>query len=102
MMIRCKFGVLAAALLVLLTANGALSQEITEAVTSFQKIDRLIAQGDNQQAWQLLRELPEDGQNLDEKLWRMARVQYEGAGLQRLTMTPWCAIRMPRNTPVPP
>jgi len=77
MMMRCKFGVLATALLLLLTANSALGQEITAAATSFPKIDGLIDQGHNQQAWRLLQGLPEDGQNLDEKLWRMARVQYE-------------------------
>jgi len=68
---------LVAVLLMLLTADGALCQELAVATASLQKIDVLLNQGDNRQALQLLQELPEGGPLLDEKLWRMARVQYE-------------------------
>ena len=37
-------------------------------------VDQLLNQGENQQALQLLQELPESAEG---KLWRMARVQYE-------------------------
>jgi len=70
-------GALLAVTLMLLTAYGALCQGINESATVFQKIDVLLNQGDNHQAWQLLQNIPETKENLDEKLWRLARLQYE-------------------------
>jgi len=75
--ILCKPEILVAVLLMLLTADGALCQELAVATASLQKIDVLLNQGDNRQALELLQELPEDGQFLDQKFWRMARLHYE-------------------------
>jgi tetratricopeptide (TPR) repeat protein len=70
-------GVLGDLLLILLTAYGAPAQELAAAAPTFQKIDGLLNQGDNQQACQLLQDVPEDRRYLPEKLWRLARVHYE-------------------------
>lgn len=67
--------VLVFVLLALLTVTPGFCQECE--LTAFQKIDELLAQGENQQAWQLLLELPEEGPDATERLWRMARTQYE-------------------------
>ena len=64
-------------LMILLAATTALCQGIAPLPINLQQIDTLLNQGDNQQAWQRLQELPQGGPLLDEKLWRMARVQYE-------------------------
>jgi tetratricopeptide (TPR) repeat protein len=76
----------------LLTPNSSLCQE--SAAASLQKIDVLLNQGNNQQARRLLEELPEDRQNLDEKLWRMARLQYE---MGRIAGTDQDALRCYQN-----
>jgi tetratricopeptide (TPR) repeat protein len=60
-----------------MTANYALCQEVEGCATSFCEVDELLDQGVNQQAWQLLQELPEEGPNTAGRLWRMARAQYE-------------------------
>jgi len=75
--ILCKSRVLVAALLVLLMTGSALCQELAGFAANLQKIDVLLNQGDNQQALRLLQELPEEGLHFDQKLWRMARLQYE-------------------------
>ena len=60
-------------LLPLLLLMNGFCQGNEGAVTTLQKVDQLLSQGGNQQALQLLQQLPEG----TEKLWRMARVQYE-------------------------
>jgi tetratricopeptide (TPR) repeat protein len=67
--------VLAFVMLTFFTVTNGLCQECE--LTVFQKIDEFLAHGENQQAWQLLLELPEDAPDATEKLWRMARTQYE-------------------------
>jgi tetratricopeptide (TPR) repeat protein len=64
-------------LLTLLTAVCAIGQSHEENAASFQKIDELLTQGANQQALEMLDELPEDDLNSAEGLWRNARLQYE-------------------------
>lgn len=64
-------------LLTFFMARNASCLESDECLTPLQQIDALVSLGENQQAWQILQELPEDPPYLDEKLWRMARVQYE-------------------------
>lgn len=54
-------------------------QEIEGNTVVFEKIDDLLNQGENQQAWEILQRLPENGPDSAERLWRMARVQYEMA-----------------------
>ena len=63
-------------LLLTLAANQAFCQASGEGEASFRQVDQLLSQGENQRAWQLLQEMPEETSNL-EKLWRMARTQYE-------------------------
>ena len=71
-------GVLLIMLLTLAPAGKVLCQEIEEAASALHEVDTLLNQGDNQQAWQILLELPAAGQgDSGEKLWRMARAQYE-------------------------
>ena len=77
MIMLCKYGFLSVVLLLLLHVNNALCQESADISKRLQHIDMLLNQGDNQQAMQLLQSLPEAGPSLDDKLWRMARVQYE-------------------------
>jgi len=75
-----------------LTAGGSLNQTIEDSsgqemaesdqeiegnIVVFEKIDNLLNQGENQQAWEILQGLPENGPDSAERLWRMARVQYE-------------------------
>ena len=62
-------------LLTFLVVNNGFCQECESVV--FQKVDELLTQGENQQAWQLLLELPEEGPDTTQRLWRMARTQYE-------------------------
>jgi tetratricopeptide (TPR) repeat protein len=52
-------------------------QEIEGNTVVFEKIDDLLNQGENQQAWEILQRLPENGPDSAERLWRRARVQYE-------------------------
>jgi tetratricopeptide (TPR) repeat protein len=52
-------------------------QEIEGNTVVFEKIDDLLNQGENQQAWEILQRLPENGPESAERLWRRARVQYE-------------------------
>jgi len=63
----------------LLTSNNALcgGDEEYPITPPFQKVDELLTQGENQQAWEILQEHPEDSPYPAERLWRMARVQYE-------------------------
>lgn len=62
-------------LLILLTVNTTFCLESDE--TAFQKVDALLLQGDNVQAWEILQNLPENDPNPEESLWRKARTQYE-------------------------
>jgi len=43
----------------------------------YQSVDQMLAQGQNQQAFEMLQALPDDSGDREETLWRMARVQYE-------------------------
>jgi tetratricopeptide (TPR) repeat protein len=43
----------------------------------YQSVDELLAQGKNQQAFEILQTLLNDGGDREETLWRMARAQYE-------------------------
>ena len=69
---------------ILLTTNNALSQ-VSEEPAAVNKettgtlltIDELLIQGEVQQAWESLERIPEDDLTLDNRLWNMARVQYE-------------------------
>ena len=96
---RAASVILIAGFWALLTAGGPLKQEIednsdqkkvesdqevaegyqeTEGnIVVFEKIDDLLNQGENQQAWEILQRLPENGPDSAERLWRRARVQYE-------------------------
>lgn len=67
--------VLVCFLLTLLVVNTGLCQECEP--TPLQIIDQLLTQGDNQQAWLFLQEFPAEGPDATERLWRMARTQYE-------------------------
>jgi tetratricopeptide (TPR) repeat protein len=71
-------------LLILLTASNVLSQvngdttQVNEETTrSLITIDELLIQGESQQAWQTLEKIPEGDLTPDDRLWIMARVQYE-------------------------
>jgi len=50
------------------------NKETTRAIN---RIDELLIQGESQQAWQILEKIPEGDLTPDNKLWLMARVQYE-------------------------
>ena len=67
----CRIGTLILLLLISLLNTSAycLGDKGT-----LQTVDQLLNQGENQQALQLLQELPESAEG---KLWRMARLQYE-------------------------
>lgn len=43
----------------------------------YQGVDEMLAQGKNQQAFEILQALPNDSGDRGETLWRMARAQYE-------------------------
>ncbi len=83
-MTKHQAGLLISLLLILLTANNVLSQ-VNEETTQVNKettgdlltIDKLLIQGETQQAWQVLEEIPEGDLAPDDRLWIMARVQYE-------------------------
>jgi len=85
-------------LLILLTANNVLSQvnkettpanketaqtneetaQVNEETTrSLVTIDELLIQNETQQAWEVLEKIPEGDLAPDDRLWQMARVQYE-------------------------
>ena len=51
--------------------------EVYTTPLTFEKIDELLTQGDNQQAWEMLENPPYDSPNTANRLWRMARTQYE-------------------------
>ena len=91
-------GFLVSLLLILLTANNVLSQvsqettpankettQINEETThiseettkSLTTIDELLIQKETQQAWEVLEKIPEGDLAPDDRLWQMARVQYE-------------------------
>jgi len=57
-------------------AGGPDPQNI-EYGANFQKIDEMLFKGENQQALEMLEELPEGGPDSVERLWRLSRVQYE-------------------------
>jgi tetratricopeptide (TPR) repeat protein len=68
----------------LLTAGGSISQvleesnqENEESAVVLEKVDGLLNHGGNEQAWEILQGLSGDGTDSAERLWRMARVQYE-------------------------
>ena len=62
--------------MVLLSSSHGLSQDHLEAIVSYEKIDFLLDQGNNQHAWQLLQQ-PGIPNHAPELFWRKARVQYE-------------------------
>ena len=70
-----KNGIVAAILLALLGLGSPPCQASEQTVS--QRVDGLLSQGENQQAWLLLQELSEDGSGHEEVSWRMARTQYE-------------------------
>ena len=72
-----RAGFLISLLLILLTANNVLSQVNEETARSLTTIDELLIQNETQQAWEILEEIPEGGLAPDDRLWQMARVQYE-------------------------
>jgi tetratricopeptide (TPR) repeat protein len=61
----------------LLSAGGPINQEVDESTSALEKVDGLLNQGENEQAWEILQTLPEDDSKSVERLWRMARTQYE-------------------------
>ena len=61
----------------LLSASGSIYQEVDETASTLEEVDGLLNQGDNEQAWKILQALPEDDSKSAERLWRMARTQYE-------------------------
>ncbi len=67
--------VLAAMLFALLSFNSPACQAAEE--TLYQRVDELLAQGENQQAWELLREGADKDSSRGDIAWRMARTQYE-------------------------
>jgi len=67
----CRTGIL---MLILLTSLLTTSAFCLENNGTLQTVDQLLNRGENQQALQLLRELPEGAEGT---LWRMARLQYE-------------------------
>jgi tetratricopeptide (TPR) repeat protein len=91
-------GFLFSLLLLLLTANNVLSQvneettrineetaQISEETTrGLTTIDELLIQNETQQAWEILEKTPEGDLTPDDRLWQMARVQYEmGRGAKK-------------------
>ncbi|RLB66778.1 MAG: hypothetical protein DRH08_05330 [Deltaproteobacteria bacterium] len=64
-------------LLLLLSANNALCQVNDETTETVLRIEELLIQGENQQAWQIIEEIPEDKFAPDDRFWIMASVQYE-------------------------
>jgi tetratricopeptide (TPR) repeat protein len=50
---------------------------LANAQDVYQNVDEMLAQGKNQQAFEILQALPNDNGNRAETLWRMARAQYE-------------------------
>jgi tetratricopeptide (TPR) repeat protein len=48
----------------------------------YHNIDKLLFQGENQQAWLLLQQMPKNNINNEEISWRMARTQYEMGRLE--------------------
>jgi tetratricopeptide (TPR) repeat protein len=59
------------------SSNQEIDEEIEESTVVLEKVDGLLNQGENEQAWVVLQKLPEDDPDPAERLWRMARVQYE-------------------------
>jgi hypothetical protein len=91
-------GFLFSLLLILLTASNVLSQvneettrineetaQISEETTrGLTTIDELLIQNETQQAWEILEKTPEGDLTPDDRLWQMARVQYEmGRGAKK-------------------
>ena len=70
-------GLILLILLPFLTIAGGPCAEDEEYVVMLQRVDQLLTQGENQQALEILQMLPEDGPAPVERLWRMARIQYE-------------------------
>jgi tetratricopeptide (TPR) repeat protein len=75
MRILSKSGVFILIILLLLTAGHAVCQDEDDA--ALQGVDALLFQGENLQAWELLKRFPEEGPGSEAILWRMARTQYE-------------------------
>ncbi len=72
-----RTGFLIFLLLILLTANNVLAQDNEETVNALITIDELLIQNETQQAWEILEKIPEGDLTPDDRLWQMARVQYE-------------------------
>ena len=77
MRIHHRAGLLVFVLLLLLSTNNALCQVSDETAETLHRIEELLIQGESQQAWQVLEGIPEDNLDTDDRLWIMARVQYE-------------------------
>jgi tetratricopeptide (TPR) repeat protein len=52
-------------------------EDSEETTSALEKVDGLLNQGENEEAWKILQALPEDDSKSAESLWRMARTQYE-------------------------
>ena len=86
-----RAGLFLSLLLILLNANNVLSQANEEAAKSNKEttqineettrslvtIDELLIQNETRQAWEVLEKIPECDLPPDDRLWLMARVQYE-------------------------
>ena len=97
-----RAGLLISLLLILLNANNVLSQTNEEAAKSNKEttqineettrslviIDELLIQNETRQAWEVLEKIPECDLPPDDRLWLMARVQYEmGRGADKDALT---------------
>ncbi len=75
MKVFCKIATLATILLALQGLGSSSCQASCETIC--QRVDQLLALGENQQAWDLLQENTENSEDQEELLWRMARTRYE-------------------------
>ncbi|MGK2905739.1 MAG: hypothetical protein ACSLFH_05250 [Desulfuromonadales bacterium] len=82
MSIRNRACMLITVILTLLSAGHASCQEYEETV--LQKVDELLAQGENMQAWESLQRFSAEDTDYGDALWRMARAQYEMGRLAKL------------------
>lgn len=72
---RTGTGLLIVFILTLLSISNLPCQACEEH--TLQKVDKLLAQGENLQAWDSLLSLPAEDSGYEDVLWRMARTQYE-------------------------
>jgi len=83
MRLHTRAGLFLAAITLLLLRISAVHGQAYED-TTLQKVDELLAQGKNLQAWDNLRSLPTKDTDYGDVLWRMARTQYELGRLAEL------------------